>query len=261
MASMYELANNNGTNINNNNNNINYNHNHNHTTTTTTTTTKTSTLGTATSTRTTRSAAAATNSLNVSPVQKRRKIGTSNPKNLNSVARECQRMGISTRAAATLINAYKKDSGDTDPNNVVDRNKIVRAIDKCNDRSTNSHRNAINTFIEDHAVYGLFFDGKKDKSNVYTKNEGTMRNHLRKETEDHYTLVFQPSSVYYTHITISDGKAESIATQIWNKVQCDQICSDKLLFIGCDGTNVNTGHSGGSFRFLNINTNIQKILL
>lgn len=82
------------------------------------------------------------------------------------------------------------------PNDVVDRNKIVRAINKCNQQSTSNHANAINTFVNGREVFGLFFDGKKDKTNTHVRNENTMRNHLRNETEDHYTLVLQPDSVF-----------------------------------------------------------------
>lgn len=163
------------------------------------------------------------------------------PRNLQNVARECQRMNISTRAAATLINAFKKDSGDL--NNVIDRNKIIRAINTHNHQSTSSHTNTIRSFVDEHDFFGLFFDGKKDTTNVYVHNENTRRSHMRKRVED--TLVFQPNNKYYSHITVTNGKANTIAKEIWDKLQSDQINLSKIMFIGCDGTNLNTGHSGG----------------
>lgn len=72
---------------------------------------------------------------------------------------------------------------------------------------------------------------------------------MRQRTEEHYTIVLEPFGKYYAHITPSSGKAEDIAKCIWQKLQHDSIDSEKLLFIGCDGTNVNTGCNNGNFVF------------
>lgn len=54
-------------------------------------------------------------------------------------------------------------------------------------------------------------------------------------------------SKYFDHVTPNDGTALKIGEAIWEKLQSHNVDMEKLLFLGCDGTNVNTGHENGSF--------------
>ena len=60
----------------------------------------------------------------------------------------------------------------------------------------------------------------------------------------------EPNSEYLGHITPSSGRAESIATGIWNFLNDNKIQTEDLVAIGCDGTNVNTGAHRGVIRLL-----------
>lgn len=164
---------------------------------------------------------------------------------LTNVAKERQRLNISNRATATIVNAFVKDMGISDKVNIIDQHKIARETSKQNKALEQSHKNQISQFLTEIPCFGLYFDGKKDKTNVYIRNNVTNRNHLRKQIEDHYSLIFEPNHLFYTHVTPNKGTAQSIAACICQKLQTDSVDAEKLLFVGCDGTNVNTGlHNG-----------------
>lgn len=93
---------------------------------------------------------------------------------------------------------------------------------------------------------GVFFYGKKDKTNVSVRNEETTNYHLRSKTEEHYAIVLQPNNLFYTHVTPTSGTAKNIAESICEKLEADEIDLSKLLFIGCDGTNTNTSYKNGT---------------
>lgn len=62
--------------------------------------------------------------------------------------------------------------------------------------------------------FELFFDGKKDKTSVFLRNENTSQNHLRSKIEEHYSLVQQPDNLFYAHVSPPNGTAKSIAQAI-----------------------------------------------
>lgn len=74
-----------------------------------------------------------------------------------------------------------------------------------------------------------------------------MNLHVCKSLEEHYTLVFQPNNIFYHHVTPISGKATAIGQCILDKLKTDRIDLEKLLFIGSDGTNTNTGNENGNF--------------
>lgn len=166
---------------------------------------------------------------------------------LENVARESQRLGVSTRKAATLLNAYKKDIGDTNEENIIDRNKIIRAQKKSNEMAVNQHNDKIKKLVAEKLYLAAFFDGKKDKSNVFLLNDATGKNHLRTETEDHYTIVIEPSGLFYDHVVPPNGTGADIGKTVYNALEKGEFDLEKLMFIGADGTNTNTGHTNGKF--------------
>lgn len=166
--------------------------------------------------------------------------------NLSNVVRERQRYNISTRATATILNAFVKDLDIPNKDNIIDRNKIIRQTSKYNTLCEKTHMNNIIDSLNQKPYFGLFFDGKKDKTSVFLRNENTSQNHLRSKIEEHYSLVLQPDNLFYAHVSPPDGTAKSIAQTIHEKVVSDKISLNKMMFIGCDGTNVNVGHNNGA---------------
>jgi len=163
---------------------------------------------------------------------------------LPTLARECDRHGISDRCAASLATAVLQDVGvvhDTDLSMVIDRSKVRR------ERSKVRKRLQCNSVKQ---LSGLYFDGRKDRTRVQMKNG--KKSYLKIISQEHITLVLEPNSQYLGHVTPESGSAKNIHTSI-NKFLLDNETATKdLVAIGCDGTNVNTGVTGGIIRLLEI---------
>lgn len=63
--------------------------------------------------------------------------------------------------------------------------------------------------------------------------------------EDHISLVKEPESEYFGHISTKTGNAKTICTNIISFLTLKNIDLNNILAIGCDGTAVNTGTKGG----------------
>ena len=156
---------------------------------------------------------------------------------LPTVARECDRHGVSDRCAAAIISAVLQDVGiihEHDSSMVVDKNKVrrerVEARRKLSSKCAGTLR-------------GLYFDGRKDRTLTQVKNG---KKYYRKTvSEEHIVIVQEPNSVYAGHITPSGGDSKSIKQGIIAFFDKHNIDTDALLVIGCDGTNINTGAVGG----------------
>jgi len=94
----------------------------------------------------------------------------------------------------------------------------------------------------------LYFDGRKDKTRVQVKKGKISYPHIL--TEEHVTLVCEPTSQYLGHITPASGSSKNIHSSIANFLLTRGIETGKLVVIGCDGTNVNTGAHGGVIRLV-----------
>lgn len=163
---------------------------------------------------------------------------------LENTVRESQRNNVSPQVTATVLNAFMKDIQAGNEHNAIDRNKIIRETKKFNSKLETTHIQKIELLFQNRECIGLFFDGKKDKTNMYAQNDES-RN-PRVEKEDHYTLVFQPGNQFYSHVTPTKHDASGIAECIWNKLQSDSIDVSKIMVIGSDGTNLNVGHRNGT---------------
>lgn len=128
---------------------------------------------------------------------------------------------------------------------IIDRNQIHRNVSKFKKNIAQTHIAEIRDVIKTSPCIGLYFDGKKDRTKTHELNERTMRKHPRMKIEDHYSLVLQPNNLYYTNITPRGSKALHIAKSIFEKCVTDGIDITKILFIGGDGTNLNTGWKNG----------------
>jgi len=159
------------------------------------------------------------------------------PANLASLARECDRRGVSDRCAAALATAVLQDVGmikDNDYSMVIDRSKVRRERIKIRKQLQTS---AVKE------VSGLYFDGRKDKTRIQVRKG--RKYYPKIVSEEHISLVCEPNSQYLGHTTPESGSSKSIQTSIANFLKINQIQSNNLVAIGCDGTAVNTGPLGG----------------
>ena len=164
--------------------------------------------------------------------------------NLSNLARECDRHGVSDRAAAALASAVLADVGivhNNDSSLVIDRSKVRREIVKGRKQLQCSSVKQ---------VRGLYFDGRKDKTRVQVKTG--KKSYPRVRTEGQMTLVREPNSHYLDHLTPASTTAKDIHSSIVKFLLTAEIETDGLVVIGCDGTNVNTGSLGGVIRLTEI---------
>jgi hypothetical protein len=166
---------------------------------------------------------------------------------LSTFSRECDRHGVSDRAAASLSSALMQDLGlvcETNTEKVIDRNKVRRERER--------HRKELQANISAE-VQGLYFDGRKDKTRTQTKKGDKYYGSIVKE--EHISLIQEPNCVYLGHLTVSSGSAASIKNGILNFFIDKGISTDSLIAIGCDGTVVNTGTKAGVLSLLEAELN------
>ncbi|CAH0560405.1 unnamed protein product [Brassicogethes aeneus] len=161
---------------------------------------------------------------------------------LPSTAKAVDMTGVSNRAAAKIVSAVLVDLNivsKSDPDKVVDKNKIRREIKK------NRYRlQSQNSDLSQH-LDGLYFDGRKDHTIVQVGNR-------RKEIiEEHVALIQEPNGNYFGHLSLSPPvKAIDMANGILSYITEKGISLTNLKVIGCDGTNLNTGWKGGVIRII-----------
>ena len=167
---------------------------------------------------------------------------------LPTLAAACDRHGVSDRAAATLATAVLQDrqivhQGDT--TQVIDRSKVRRERHKKRgDQATESNT----TFC------GLYFDGRKDRTIIQNKmDDGKF--HRQTIMEEHVSIVLEPGSSYFTHVSPTNGASESIARAILKCLETKSVDMVQIQAIGCDGTVVNTGVKKGVIRLLETSLN------
>lgn len=164
---------------------------------------------------------------------------------LSNTAREAQRHGVSLSSVASICNAFMADVGVANADNLIDRSQVQRNIAKLNKNASESHTLNLNKLVDESGCCGIYFDGKKDKTNCLEINEETNAHHPRIINEQHYSILLQPNNVYYTHISPLNCRAVTIASLIFDEMVENQLDLAKIKFIGCDGTVGNTGKDGG----------------
>ena len=155
----------------------------------------------------------------------------------------CDRFVLSDRSAAAVANAVLQDVGflsEANPSIVVDRHKLRRerqrvrkALQKGGDESSLP-------------ILGVYFDGRKDKTLSQSKDGD--KYHRRVRPEEHISIVKEPGSVNWGHVTPFSGKALSISNSITSFLQEEGSAFDDIKAAGCDLTPVNTGQKGGVIR-------------
>jgi hypothetical protein len=99
----------------------------------------------------------------------------------------------------------------------------------------------------------LYFDGRKDKTKKQVAKG--KKYHPTTVTEEHIVLVSEPGDEYMGHVTPSTGKSMDLKNSIVEFLSQNDINTEQLVAIGCDGTNVNTGCEGGVIRLLELHCN------
>ena len=165
-----------------------------------------------------------------------------------ALARACDRHMVSDRSAADIASAVLQDFGlvtADDSLNVIDPSKVRRERKK--------KRKQLQSKQTPEDICGIYFDGRKDKTMVNIQDSG--KHYRRTVTEEHYSLLQEPGSSYLGHVTPNSGTAKDIKSSITNFLSLNNIAADKLVAVGCDGTNVNTGKNGGVIRLLEVEFN------
>ncbi|GBN60310.1 hypothetical protein AVEN_139408-1 [Araneus ventricosus] len=111
-----------------------------------------------------------------------------------AAVRTLDRFGISDRAGAAIVSAPLQDVGIISESivlNVVDGNKIRRGRTKA--RTSLLSQSVIKDY--DHGQFGLYFDGRKDRTL-------SMEDNRRKVIiEEHISLAKEPGSEYIGHVS------------------------------------------------------------
>ncbi|GBO01018.1 hypothetical protein AVEN_195294-1, partial [Araneus ventricosus] len=166
-----------------------------------------------------------------------------------NLAIKCDRYGISDRAAASFAGAVLQDIEivhEGEASHVVDHNKFRRQRKKFQNAVAESTKLTVSWSL----LTGLYFDGTKDNIKVLIKKD--TKYYPKTTKEEHYTLVNEPNSVYIRHVIAATGGAKAIKEAILIFFISNNMQLNGLTIIGCDGTNVNTGHKGDIIRLMEL---------
>lgn len=156
-----------------------------------------------------------------------------------ALAAACDRTGVSDRCAAMLSSSLMHDLGKV-TSDVIDRSKIRRERRK--QRCVEQQKSVTEP------PSSLYFDGRKDVTLVQEK-KGT-KLYRRQVSEEHITLLEEPNSKFIGHISVESGSSKCISKAIFDYFQAKEIPIQNVVAIGCDGTAVNTGSTGGIIRLM-----------
>ncbi|GBO37664.1 hypothetical protein AVEN_229196-1 [Araneus ventricosus] len=132
-----------------------------------------------------------------------------------TLSRECDRCGISDRAAASFAGAVLQDIGivhEGETARVVDRNKIRRQLEKLQNAVAESTKLAVSRSL----LTGSYFDRRKVNTKVVIKKDTKYCPKATTTKEEHYTIVNEPNSVYIGNVTAETGGAKAIKEAILN---------------------------------------------
>lgn len=164
---------------------------------------------------------------------------------LPATSKLVDRYRISNRASAAITSAVLQDIGivsQTEKSFVIDKNKLRREKEKVRVRLQERSCEAVNV------PFGLYFDGRRDRTLTQAKIDGKV--YRKQRTVEHISLILQPGSEYFGHVTPSSGSASSISKCIISYMSEKEVNVSNVIAVGCDGTNVNTGLKGGVIRIL-----------
>src|SRR6218665_1818757 len=74
--------------------------------------------------------------------------------------------------------------------------------------------------------------------------------HRETLTEEHISIFSEPGSSYFSHTTPQSGSSKDITESLVASLKELNAKTQNIKVLGCDGTNVNTGHTAGFIRRL-----------
>lgn len=172
---------------------------------------------------------------------------TRNVIKIPTVARECDRYGVSDTAGAAIATATLIDYGiitSTDSTAVIDRSKLRRQREQVRKKLS---KEAMSHMSSKEGIKALFFDGRKDKTSC-----SSLVNPACIIVEEHITLIEEPNSVFLGHVTPEGSSSKKKLSSIIDFFFDHDISLESLSAVGSDGTNVNTGINGGVIRLLEL---------
>ena len=147
-----------------------------------------------------------------------------------------ERLGLNDKAIAGLINAVNVDYGITDPSFYTCESKVTTLKQKYGLERTKSH------FENGEELICISFDRKR--CDIKGKGKNVSK-------EEVITCVSEPQGEYLYHFIPENAKADTVATDVFHVIQSYN-GEDSLLATLVDGTNSNTGVSGGAVRYLEV---------
>ena len=176
-----------------------------------------------------------------------------NKKDISNIALASIRHHTGLRETAEIATAAWIDAGlinDLNHSLIIDHNKVRRA----QERVISSLQESFTADISCHGVECILFDGRKDNTNVLLEIEGNKQKFPGMIKEEHYTVCSEPGGKYLFHFTPEEASkqrkhAEIIANHLVAWLEERQL-TEKLLAIGADSTNVNTGWQGGVIQWV-----------
>ena len=145
---------------------------------------------------------------------------------------------VATAAIQDLLTGKEVEPKESDELTIIDRNKVMREVKK--------NREQVMASYDFDNVTNLYFDGRKDKT-LIMKEAGSKKS--RSEiVEEHITVLTEPGSRYLGHFSLSNGSASNIANGLYDFCLKNNIDTNKIDLLGCDGTNTNVGWKAGAIR-------------
>ena len=76
--------------------------------------------------------------------------------------------------------------------------------------------------------------------------------HRKLITEEHISIISEPGSTYFGHMTPTAGSSKVIAAELIAYLSKRNVDTSGIKAVGCDGTAANTGNRGGIIRLLEV---------
>src|SRR6218665_986855 len=154
---------------------------------------------------------------------------------------------VSDRSAAVLATSVLHDLGLVSP---IDRSKVIDRSKIRRERRKNHKELQLNGDQFDHSgIEVIFFDGQKDQTLTHVPGVDD-KYHRKTLTEEHISIVAEQGSSYFSHTTPQSGSSKDITESLVASLKDLNAKTQNLKVVGCDGTNVNTGHTAGVIRRL-----------
>ncbi|CAH1115201.1 unnamed protein product [Psylliodes chrysocephalus] len=152
---------------------------------------------------------------------------------LPTLAKVCDRYGLSDRSAAAVATAVLQEVG------IVTKESSVQIINKNKLRRARKYlRTKIINLVDCEPITAMYFDGRKDKTLSFEEIDGKSRK--RTVTEEDISLVQELGSVFLGHTIPSSGSAKNLCQIIVDFLQENNHDLSSLLAVGSDGTVVST---------------------